>query len=223
MSKEVKKGAPACGVYLRIAEDKPLEDANRDIREAAFVINRSSYEKNLHVLELDGESGNAEASQRLLALAEIGKKNGMVVIVRGPAWLASAAEADGVLLAKAEEIVQAREIMGEDGIIGLRCGLSRMTAEKAADMGVDYISFASGGRGDILPQDSLISWWSVKSEVPALVEGKISNDDCGRYVCAGATFVEATDYVWNHPQGIKQGTIDMLYAIDLALQSRSVQ
>lgn len=221
--KEVKKGAPACGLYLRIADDKPFEEAFRDLREAAFVINRSSYEKNLHVLEVGGDPMDVESTDRLRALVLGGKQNGLVVIVRGQAGLAFATEADGVLLDKADDISSAREVMGPDAIIGLRCGLSRQAAENAADQGVDYISFASGGRGDVLPPESLISWWRVKSEVPALVEGHITNDDCGRYVRAGATFVEATGYVWGHPQGIKQGTIDMLYAIDLAAQSQSVQ
>ena len=218
--KEVKKGAPACGLYLRIADDKPFEAAFRDLRAAACVINRSSYEKNLHVLEVGGDALDVESIDRLRALVLGGKQNGMVVVVRGHAGLAFAAEADGVLLEKADEIANAREVMGEDAIIGLRCGLSRQAADKASDLGVDYISFASGGA--VLPPETLLSWWRVKSEIPALVEGPITNDDCGRYVRAGATFVEATDYVWNHPQGVKQATIDMLYAIDLAVQAQSL-
>ena len=223
MTKDVKQGAPACGLYLRIADDKPFEAAFRDLREAAFVINRSSYEKNLHVLEVGGDPMDVESTDRLRALVLGGKQNGLVVIVRGYAGLAFASEADGVLLDKAEDIANAREVLGPDAIIGLRCGLSRQTADRALDQGADYISFASGGRGDVLPPESLISWWSVKSELPALVEGNITNDDCGRYVRAGATFVEATDYVWKHPQGIKQATIDMLYAIDLAAQAQTIQ
>lgn len=223
MTKEVKKGAPSCGLYLRIADDRPFEDAFRDMREAAFVINRSSYEKNLHVLEVGGDQVDADSTQRLRALVLGGKQNGLVVIVRGNAGLAFAAEADGVLLDKADDITNAREVLGPDAIIGLRCGLSRQMAEKAIDQSVDYISFASGGRGDILPPESLIAWWSVKSEIPALVEGHLTNDDCGRYVRAGATFIEGTHYVWCHPQGIKQGTVDMLYAIDLASQEQMIQ
>ena len=151
--KEVKKGAPACGLYLRIADDKPFEDAFRDLREAAFVINRSSYEKNLHVLEVGGDPMDVDSTDRLRALVLGGKQNGLVVIVRGQAGLAFAAEADGVLLDKADDIAPAREVMGPDAIIGLRCGLSRQAAERAIDQGVDYISFASGGRGDVLPPE----------------------------------------------------------------------
>ena len=68
----------------------------------------------------------------------------------------------------------------------------------------DYISFAAIAE-HILPPETLISWWGARSEVPALVEGKITNDECGRYVRAGATFIDASDYVWKHPKGIKQG------------------
>lgn len=221
--KEVKQGAPDCGLYLRIADDKPFEEAFRDLREAAFVLNRSAYEKNLHVLEVGGDHLDIDSTDRLKALVLGGKQNGLVVIVRGHAGLGFAVEADGVLLDKLDDLANAREVMGPDAIIGVRCGLSRHTAEKAAEAGADYITFASGGRGNVLPPESLIGWWSATSDLPALVEGSITNDDCSRYVQAGATFVEGTDYVWNHPKGIKQGTIDMLYAIDLAMESLSIQ
>lgn len=221
--KEVKKGAPSAGLYLRLSDDKPFEDAFRDMREAAFVINRSAYEKNLHVLEVGGDPMDVDSTDRLKALVLGGKQNGLVVIVRGHAGLAFAVEADGVLLDKLEDVANAREVMGDNAIIGLRCGLSRQAAEKAAEAGVDYISFASGGRGDVLPPETLIGWWSATSEVPSLVEGKLSNDDCARYVRSGVTFLEATDYVWNHPKGIKQGTIDMLYAIELAMENYQAQ
>ncbi len=223
MTKEKKKGAPQAGLYLRIADDKPFEEAFREMREAAFVINRSSYEKNLHVLEVGGDPMDVDSTDRLKALVLGGKQNGLVVIVRGHAGLAFAVEADGVLLDKAEDLANAREVMGGEAIIGLRCGLSRQVAEDAEKGGIaDYISFAAIAE-HILPPETLISWWGARSEVPALVEGKITNDECGRYVRAGATFIDASDYVWKHPKGIKQGTVDMLYAIDLAMESQSVQ
>ena len=223
MTKEKKKGAPQAGLYLRIADDKPFEDAFREMREAAFVINRSSYEKNLHVLEVGGDPMDVDSTDRLKALVLGGKQNGLVVIVRGHAGLAFAVEADGVLLDKAEDVANAREVMGEDAIIGLRCGLSRQAAEDADKASiVDYISFAATAE-HILPPETLISWWGARAETPALVEGKITNDECGRYVRAGATFIDASDYVWNHPKGIKQGTVDMLYAIDLVMENQSVQ
>ncbi|HEY0900821.1 MAG TPA: thiamine phosphate synthase [Micavibrio sp.] len=222
-AKEKKAGAPQAGLYLRIADDQPFEEAYRALREAAFVINRSSYEKNLHVLEVGGDALDVDSTDRLKALVLGGQQNGLVVIVRGDAGLAFAVEADGVLLDKPEDVANARAVMGEDAIIGLRCGLSRQLAEAAAAEGlVDYIAFAAIA-AHILPPETLVGWWGARSEIPALVEGKFTNDDCGRYVRAGATFIEGSDYIWNHPKGIKQGTVDMLYAIDLAMESHGIQ
>lgn len=221
MTKETKKGAPQAGLYLRIADDKPFEDAFRILREASFVINRSAYEKNLHVLEVGGDIADTDSIDRLKALVLGGQQNGLVVIVRSHAGLAAMVEADGVLLDKAEDIAPARAVMGENAIIGLRCGLSRQMAEAAEESGiVDYVSFAAA---HVLPPETLIAWWGARSEIPALVEGKITNDECGRFVRAGATFIDASDYVWNHPKGVKQGTVDMLYAIDLAMETISIQ
>jgi hypothetical protein len=222
-AKEKKQGAPQAGLYLRIEDNVPFEDAFRALREAAFVINRSAYEKNLHVLEVGGDPLDVESTDRLKALVLGGKQNGLVVIVRAHAGLAFAVEADGVMLEKAEDVENARAVMGEEAIIGLRCGLSRQAAEAAEAQGlVDYVSFAAVA-SHILPPESLIGWWSTRSDVPALVEGKFTNDDCGRYVRAGVTFIDGSDYVWNHPKGVKQGTVDMLYAIDLAMEKQAVQ
>lgn len=212
-----------CGLYLRVADDLPFETAMVQIREAAFVINRSAYEKNMNVLEIGGHMDDEDGLLRTQALVELARQLGMVVIVRHSAGLAQAAQADGVILEKLEDVAYARAVVGEEAIIGVRCGLSRMTAEKALGVGADYISFAAGGRGDVLPPESLVSWWSVKSDTPCLVEGALTNDDCGRYVRAGATFLEATAYVWEHPKGIKQGTVDMLYAVDVAMENIAIQ
>ncbi|MFN3827001.1 MAG: thiamine phosphate synthase [Micavibrio sp.] len=220
--KDVKEGAPSCGLYFSMPDDVPLEQANRMIREAAFVINRSSYERNMNVLELGAGIGDAEALERLVTLVAVGRREGMVVIIRNDAELAKDAEADGVILDDPDALAAAREMVGPDGIMGLRCGLSRASAEKALALEVDYVSFHAAAH-HLLPPESLISWWSVKTDIPCLVEGGLTNDDCARYVRAGATFVEASFYVWDHPQGIKQGTVDMLYAIDLAMENITFQ
>ena len=130
-------------------------------------------------------------------------------------------QADGVLLEPGGDIAAARAIVGDAAIVGLRCVQDRAAAELAVRAGVDYVSFSAPVGGRLIAPD-ILSWWSTATDIPALIEGAITNDDCGAYVRAGAAFIESGDYVLNHPKGVLQGAVDMLYAIDLALGDRSV-
>lgn len=53
----------------------------------------------------------------------------------------------------------------------------------------------------------------------------MTNDYCAFWVRAGAGFIDAGDYIWSHGEGVMKGTVNMLYAIDLALeeQKKSIQ
>jgi len=112
-------------------------------------------------------------------------------------------------------VSSARTALGDDAIVGLGCGLCRATAQRARDVAVDYVSF---GLPDALPPVDLVGWWATLTDTPALVRGPVDNDNAGVFVQAGASFLECGDYILAHPKGILQGTVNMLYAIELALE-----
>ena len=219
MSGKAKKaGAPGCGLYVRLPPSFISQDKIRDIRQIFFVTTRSDYERNMHAIEFVHEPDSADFDDRARPLIELVRANGFAAIVRGGAVAARRLGADGVLLASAAEIAEARALFGEDGIVGLRCGLSRDRAEEALAAGIDYVSFGYPD-GKQLPPEDIISWWAAKTTLPALVEGDLTNDDCDDYIKAGAAFLDASGYILNHPEGIMKGTTNMLYAIDLALEA----
>lgn len=214
------KGAPACGLYVAVPPAFAVETLAPQLRHLFYVTNRSPYEKNMHALELAHEINDPAFAQRAEPIIALGKSAGFAVILRGKgkatAKLAQALSADGVLLDELADIVVARGVLGDDAIIGLRCGLSPERADEARDAGADYVSFGYPGR-EQLPPEEIVKLWAWASEKPVLVEGPVTNDDIDDFVKAGATFFDCGAYIFNHPDGVMQGTVNMLFAIDLAL------
>jgi thiamine-phosphate pyrophosphorylase len=217
-----KSGSPPCSLYLITPPEFGAGDFTRALRQIFLAINASEYEKNSHILEFRPASpgeGAAPCDHRMAAraLAEIARAQGIVFVCRADAALAKEAGADGVLLDKAEDVAAAKEILGDDAVIGVRCGSSRRAAEQALEAGADYVSFYREEGG--LPNPEIVRWWKLKTGAPCLVEGPFTNDDCGFYAAAGADFIDGSAYVWNHPEGVMKGVVNMAYAIELALDA----
>lgn len=82
---------------------------------------------------------------------------------------------DGVHLTDGSRSVRdARDALGEDGIVGAFCGASRHDGMTAGEMGADYVSFgpvADTGLGGEIAENDLFAWWSEMIEVPVVAEG----------------------------------------------------
>lgn len=219
MTQNVRSGAPPCGLYLILPQEWMAPEFLANLRDLFRAINASPYEKNSHVIEFRPGKGavhTAEQTDIIKAMVQLVRSQGLVFIVGDDVALAKSCDADGVLLNDLSHVEGARAIMGEDAIVGLRCGQSRLMAEKALERGVDYISFHDDAGGFVSP--SLIQWWHMKTDNPCLVEGHITNANCAYHVAAGADFIDAGSYIWPHPEGVMQGVVNMAYAIDLAVE-----
>ncbi len=224
MEKVIKKGAPPVGLWLKIGPDLAVDILLRDLRQIFHVINNgSAYEKNMHVLEIVGAAEDKDFREKAALLFAIGRAAGMAGIYRGDPAAAKEMDADGVLADSVAAFGEARKLFGEDGIVGIYCGTSQDMAAQAHDAGADFVSFGTGKAA--FPSPDVLRFWTILSDKPALIEGAITNDYCAYWVQAGASFIDAGDYIWSHGEGLMQGTVNMLYAIDLALeeQEKSVQ
>lgn len=111
--------------------------------------------------------------------------------------------ADGVHIAGNEETyARARELLGEDAIVGADCGLSRHAAMTLGDLGADYVAF-SDSDSDAL-QD-IVEWWSEVTVVPCVAWDIPDLETAGRMAQAGADFVAVGTPVWSHPGGARAG------------------
>jgi thiamine monophosphate synthase len=113
------------------------------------------------------------------------------------AALAQSVEADGIIVTDWDHYAKAREIFGPDGIVGLVCENEPQHAADAFDLEADFISIGMKKGG--LPSTEALKFWSILSDSPALIEGAVTNDYAAYYVEAGAGFIDASDYIFNHP------------------------
>lgn len=203
-------------MYLTVDGSLDPRETFLKLREVFLCFNASEYEKNLHVVEYRPGAGIVPDEAFAARLGEVCRAGGIVFLCHGDISLAAKVLADGVMLDDKEKVLQARETFGTEGIVGLRCGNSMLKAETGLANGIDLASFYSElGR---LPDPSLFRRWHARTDNPCLAEGAITNDDCDFYVNAGADFIDSSHYVWPHPEGVKQATVNMLYAIELALE-----
>lgn len=215
---ENRKGAPPVGLWIKVGPDLAMAELVRDLKQIFFVINGSKYERNMHAFEVQGNAGDSDFREKAQALYEFAKANGIACIFRGDAQTAKELDADGVLVAAPADIAAARKIFGDEGLVGLACGVSADLAAQAHDGGADFVTFGIGR--DKMPAPDALRFWSMLSDKPALVEGPLTNDYVAFYVQNGASFIDAGDYIWSHAKGVMQGTVNMLHAIDLALEEQ---
>jgi thiamine-phosphate pyrophosphorylase len=130
-------------------------------------------------------------------------------IINDRADLAMKCGADGVHLGQEDmTIVDAREILGEDRIIGKTAHASPHLAMEAGEDGADYVAFGafypttSKPKEKIekwgVPAPDILSWWQENTVLPCVAIGGITPANCWPLVAAGADFVAAITSVWNH-------------------------
>lgn len=135
---------------------------------------------------------------------------GIAVIINDNAKIARDLHADGVHLGQEDgTILEARKILGKDGIIGRTCHSSKHLAMAAAEEGADYVAF-----GAFFPTQTkevahqadteLLYWWQNIMEIPCVAIGGINAQNVRPIADAGADFVAVSGAIWNHEKGISQ-------------------
>lgn len=213
---EKPKTAP-CGLYLILPVNWMEPDFLKNLGGLFRAINANAYERNNHVIELrapEDADYSEQTIESIIAMSELTKSQGVNFVIGGDIELAEKCQADGVLVGSTDDVRMARARFGDDSIVGMRCGSSRLKADQAMEAGADYVSF--GDAASHFADPAIIEWWNRKTDLPCLIEGPITNDNCAFYVAAGAYFIDAGHYVWTHPKGVMQGVVNMTHAIDLA-------
>ncbi|MGB3806750.1 MAG: thiamine phosphate synthase [Erythrobacter sp.] len=144
----------------------------------------------------------AEPLQKICADCEV------AFIVNDSVSLARRIGADGVHLGQRDDPARdARDELGPTAQIGVTCHASRHLAMEAGEAGADYVAFGAffpsttkdtvQDRGEAeRPTPELIEWWTNLFEIPAVVIGGITPDNCAPLVRAGADFLAVSGGVW---------------------------
>jgi len=114
-------------------------------------------------------------------------------------------------LPEGEGIRRAREMMGEDKVIGVSCHDSRHLAMVAGEQGADYVAFgafypttsksleALAKYG--VPTVEILQWWQEFMVLPCVAIGGINPGNCNVLAKAGADFIAVITAVWSHSKG----------------------
>lgn len=148
------------------------------------------------------------------ALLPICRKHGAAFIMNDRPDLAAKCDADGVHLGQDDltpwPISRARKLLGEDKVIGVSCHASRHMAMEAGEQGADYVAFGAfyptrskdpeklAKYGT--PSAEILEWWQAYMLLPCVAIGGMTPANCGPLAKAGADFIAAITYVWEHPE-----------------------
>ena len=131
----------------------------------------------------------------------------IALIINDSPQLARALQVDGVHLGMDDmDIVEARELVGPDMIIGATCKDSRHQAMIAGEAGADYVAFGAfyptqTKAGATRAEPDVLTWCQMFLTLPCAAIGGITLENAAPLIAAGADFLAVSGGVWDHKDG----------------------
>ncbi len=177
------------------------------------------------------ETPREKIAEAVRVLQPICREFGVAFLLNDDVMLAKELNTDGVHLGQEDmSLKQARDLLGEEKVIGISCHDSSHMAMEAGDNGADYVAFgafyptASKSAEKLAkygtPSNDLITWWSTYTVVPCVAIGGMTPQNCAPQIEAGADFIAAINAVWTHPEGAGAAVKAFNDAIKKALHAR---
>lgn len=126
---------------------------------------------------------------------------GAAALLANDANLARALRADGVHLSASNDILhryeEAREILGNQHVVGAHAGKSRHVAMLLAEANAEYIAFgapdfAKDRAAAKARRHDLVAWWSEIFEIPCVAMDVTTPEEAADLTAAGADFIAVT-------------------------------
>ena len=193
--------APSCRLYLitpPALDPAPFSGALAEALDAGDV---ASVQLRLKDTDDDAIRRTAEA------LLPVCRDRDVPLIMNDRPDLAAETGCDGVHIGQNDATyAEAREALGEDGLVGVTCHDSRHLALEAAEQGADYVAFGAFYPTSTKTTQSeapieILEWWSELMVVPVVAIGGITAGNCAPLVRAGVDFLAVVSAVWDHPEG----------------------
>jgi thiamine-phosphate pyrophosphorylase len=173
-------------------------------------------------------ASDAEILQAAEALIPICHEHEAAFILNDRPDLAVECNADGVHLGQDDMAVKAaRKIVGDERVIGVSCHASKHMGMEAGEQGADYVAFGAFYPTNSKPKEKLekwgtptpeiLEWWSEFMVLPCVAIGGMTPANCTREVKAGADFIAAITYIWEHPKGPAQAVKEFNEAFESVL------
>lgn len=195
-----------CRLYLISPMQIELTTFQTQLREALEAGDVGAFQLRLK------DTSRENIAEAARALQPICREYGVAFLLNDDVHLAHELDLDGVHLGQEDMgLKAAREILGEDKVIGISCHDSSHMAMEAGDNGADYVAFgafyptASKSAEKLAkygtPTPDILQWWSTYTVVPCVAIGGMTPENCAPLVEAGADFIAVINAVWKNPQG----------------------
>jgi len=187
------------GLYLITPDEK---DATRLLGRVLPVLPFASC------LQLRSKAMDTPALRAIgLRLRHECHATGVAFIVNDDPHLAHAVGADGVHLGECDgAIAEARELLGDDAIIGASCYDDLQRAHGAVAAGADYVAFGAFFPSPTKPHarraSTTLLQASAHLHVPRVAIGGITPDNARSLVAAGADLIAVISGVFDAPDPI---------------------
>ena len=166
------------------------------------------------------ESNDENITEAAKVLMPICHAKDVAFIINDNAEIAKLVDADGVHVGQDDlTIEEARNVVGENKIIGVTCKDSKHISMTAGEQGADYVAF-----GAFFPTKTksivttaspeILQWWQDIFEIPCVAIGGINSTNAPSIAKAGADFVAVCSGVWDHPNGPKKAVTEINEAIN---------
>ena len=166
------------------------------------------------------ESNDENIIEAAKVLMPICHAKDVAFIINDNAEIAKLVDADGVHVGQDDlTIEEARNVVGENKIIGVTCKDSKHISMTAGEQGADYVAFGAffpTKTKSIITTASpeILQWWQDIFEIPCVAIGGINSTNASSIAKAGADFVAVCSGVWDHPNGPKAAVAEINEAIN---------
>jgi hypothetical protein len=109
---------------------------------------------------------------------------------------------DGIHMSADEKLYRrAREVLGENAIIGANCGTSKHLAMQLGETGADYVAFHSTAHDPELPDRpfdllELVDWWQQLFEIPCVASDIADQSQIEALLQINADFIALGPLLW---------------------------
>jgi thiamine-phosphate pyrophosphorylase len=195
MNNKVSK--PRCRLYLITPPKIVLDSFKDDLAKACDGGDIACVQLRLKHASRD------EILQAIDTLAPITQARNIAFILNDNPELAAQTACDGVHIGQKDKTYeQAREVVGNNAVVGVTCHDKRYLAIEAAEKGADYVAFGAffptnTKKTNSQPERNILEDWSTMTTVPCVAIGGITHKNCSPLIQAGADFLAVVSAIWN--------------------------
>ena len=187
-----------------------ITDENLITEKNFLSYTQTAIESGISILQYRNKSSHTEKrSDQANKLKKMCAAHGVLFIINDDIHLAKKIDADGVHIGKSDaSLLQAKELLGPDKIIGVSCYNQLSLATKAISHSADYIAFGRFFNSSTKPNApqatlDLISAIKNKSDIPICCIGGITTDNCQPLIKAGTDMLAVVNDIFSQTNSDK--------------------